>query len=710
MINEFKIKRIFSMTNYFWFVFLNTGSIALAYQISCFPNFSHKLDTKILSFLVFYGMLTSSLVIILGMTGFLTPAAAALFLIAGIIAVFLFRKKTEQSLVVNASSQSWAQFSNGWDSSIYIFLAILSGLFSVYFFRCVLDGVHFGWDDLSYHATAAAHWVQQGKITIETPANYHAYFPFGAELLDTWFMLPFHADAYCSLTGLYYLTLAITAIAGTVYRAGGNISAAVLSSCLFLSSQVVREETINRFVCADMAGTAYILAAIYFLSILPKQTNHKNSTTLMFAMALGLASGTKVTYLASSLILIALANIWVQDFRRDKSWLFIVALFFTTMPGWFWYLRNFLITGNPIFPAALGPFTGPFGVEGVRTKLITWMIKDFSNVSQWRTIIFSHLDWGGPELGLIALTGLVTACKAAICQSYYHYFKPHLKQSFLSEMIPVLTVLLMAILIYPNLPFSGTDNEPNGELRIQLRFLLLPFALCNILFAWFVGTSKHKEVWYGAVIIAIMSSWQSSTAYDGFVAIVGAFLIISFIQTFTNKPSLWLLFLPYSPACLLLFFIVLAFWQPVKNQRSAEYLYKKSLSYSVLERIPDNSRLSWFGSIQYYPLFGRRLQHIPVAVDRYGQPLQTVYSVWKSGNFEWWSKPIVLSADKRSQLIENLLNQQIEYVMVERPNSASEWPDQANILLADPNVSQIHKSDKILLFKLNNLIKEQYKI
>ena len=53
----------------------------------------------------------------------------------------------------------------------------------------IVKGTHFHWDDLSYRAAFTEHWLTEQGVNLVSH-NCHAYFPFNAETLSLWFMLP----------------------------------------------------------------------------------------------------------------------------------------------------------------------------------------------------------------------------------------------------------------------------------------------------------------------------------------------------------------------------------------------------------------------------------------------------------------------------------------------------------------------------------------
>ena len=89
--------------------------------------------------------------------------------------------------------------------------AALSGALTVWFVYAVVLGTKHGFDDLVYHSTIVTGWIVDQRITLD-PFTYQAYYPLNAEVLSSWFMLPYHNDVFASVTALYWVLLSAFSI------------------------------------------------------------------------------------------------------------------------------------------------------------------------------------------------------------------------------------------------------------------------------------------------------------------------------------------------------------------------------------------------------------------------------------------------------------------------------------------------------------------
>jgi len=100
-------------------------------------------------------------------------------------------------------------------------LAACLGAITVVLAQPHLTGCWYSGDDLSYHGAAAASWLQGGPFYLPTE-NFHAYYPFNAELLALWFMLPTGTDSLAGLAGALWLVVIAVALATASLRLGAT--------------------------------------------------------------------------------------------------------------------------------------------------------------------------------------------------------------------------------------------------------------------------------------------------------------------------------------------------------------------------------------------------------------------------------------------------------------------------------------------------------
>ena len=404
--------------------------------------------------------------------------------------------------------------------------------------RFILPGTHFTVDDLHYHAPSAAHWLTEQRLALSL--NYQTHFPHNAEVLSFWFMLPFHADGLAGLAAIYWLALTVAALVSFSLARGLTLSAAFLTAGVILSSREILHQTAT-FSGVDLAVPAMLTAALAWAlphseNITPRPENDSPrpgyAAPILSGLCAGFALGCKIS-VAPALFVLFLYFLCrrrpVNTWRRRLSDAGLFALSAAAV-GSFWYLRNFIITGNPIFPAQFGPFDGPLTLAiQQRTKLIDWIARAPGDLNQWLYLLKRHVSWP-PQLFLLAALGYAYAAFGLIRRK---------SQSNYNSTVPLLLLILGLVLLagYLFMPFSGAVDSPIGQLRIDLRFLIAPFLLGIALYAPLLQ-GKYRRFWWGLTILAAFSAW----IYKGYyiIALIAAFGAAVFFL----KPRHWYLVFP----------------------------------------------------------------------------------------------------------------------------------------------------------------------
>ena len=346
-----------------------------------------------------YGIIANATVLLLGLSGLLTPyhAAATTALIA--LTFLTIRHLGSRKGSAAPKAHDLPPRSDK-DPLRLLALSLLAGAFGLQLMHAAFDATVLKWDDLSYHAAVTAQWLVDERISIP-PSTYQAYYPFSSELLSLWFMLPFGDDAYASLAALYWLLLASTAIFGIIRSTGGSASTALLIAAVFLASPRVTELSRN-FSSNDLAGASLILAAIAVG--IPAASHRGRQLCLAWSgLLIGMAAGSKVTFVLPGSVVFAWLMLRSPRMAASvRPWGSLVLILAPALLiGGYWYLRNWALTGNPIFPAEIGPLPGAFDTTSSgRTAAWNWLLD--GRVPAWQ--LPKLLDWPYPK-GLVALGG-----------------------------------------------------------------------------------------------------------------------------------------------------------------------------------------------------------------------------------------------------------------------------------------------------------------
>ena len=585
-----------------------------------------------------------------------------------------------------------------------IALGLLAGFGGVLVLQACLTGTNYHWDDLTYHAPAAAHWLVNGRLSV-TPLNHHAYYPLNAEVMSLWFMLPFHADAYASLSGLYWAVLAAASCIALVLKLGRSRPAALFCGAVLLACPVLLG-SVKTFAAVDLAGPAMLLAALALALPSAGETPRMRLADATYCGLLaGYAAGCKISFVPPCILLL----LW-QVFRRlgeggvsrraKAAGAFILA---AGLSGAFWYVRNWVLTGNPAFPARVGAFDGPFGPEEQwRTKLISWILAAPANPGQWAKIAQWYTAWPF-GLFLLAMAGYGVGVGAQIRRRGTH--TPESATRFV-----LLVVGLTMAALYPFTPFSGTIDSPTGELIGDARYVIAPFCIGIVLFSSLLEGLGPSHLWWAMGVLAAATAWPEANNNPAVVMAVisagDALLLAGRLRRLAAEG--WRRQAALA-AVLLAGLALLAWWAPRKQAATDAKLYEYRYSenrgpvtkgWRALEDLPEASRVAWFGvgDYEYYPLFGRRLNLVPVKVLGDGTLHEPLHERWRRDpqGTRWWERDRPCDA---AALLPNLRKARVEYVLVTR--NEDRWPPQDAALASSTQARKVFDDAYSVIWKLD---------
>jgi hypothetical protein len=288
---------------------------------------------------------------------------------------------------------------------LVVWAAVFMGL------RSLLQPVKVVSDGPIYHLYFAARWWKEGRLTlIATPFGENAatYFPAVGDLWFTWLMCGWGGDRLAKVGQAPFWVVAALAAYGLARRLGAGLAAAVVATCWFLTTTPLIlfsfEPNVDTIFVAG-----YLLAALFFLEY--ALGDARGGTLALGALAAGGALATKPTGIVFVPPLLALALGLVArgpgTVRQKLAHAADLAGCPLVMAG-FWYGRNAVLTGNPLYPLHLE--------LGGRVLLAGWYGREvmafspyYLSVGDWRSlsdILLAVLD---PRLALLWVAALAGA-------------------------------------------------------------------------------------------------------------------------------------------------------------------------------------------------------------------------------------------------------------------------------------------------------------
>jgi hypothetical protein len=653
-----------------------------------------------------FAILIYAIELLLGLIGYLTSLAVTAVLCIFTIpimpvmktklGVWFTSRRTRDSLTIKA---------NEYTLTFYIAFGMLAVMGSIWTYQALFQGTNFIWDDLSYHAFIPAKWLVEGKITL-VPYPYQTYYPYNAELISLWFMLPYANDAFVSITALYWGILAVIAIFSIVYLLTRSPVSAGIASILFLASTSI-QESLHTFSSVDLAGAAMALAAIAFAY--GADTTDKNERLINWGycgLLTGFAAGIKISLLP--LIPIILLYLLLRAIKNEPKKLIITGCLLFLLGCFvacgFWYARNFIITGNPLFPAAFGPFAGPFSQAlQHNSSLFFWIYNDPFNIRQISGILRNLLDW--PKgIGALSVLGYVVAFYLFIRCS-----KPSQKNTGYTNLLFITGLLLFVL--FPLTPFSGRHEEPNSFLMVHNRYIIPSFAIGLILFVT-VPSVKKLYSWVGTAlaILAFIFAWR----YDLKISLIVLSAGLTVVFLFWKYRHLF--FNPLSWVSLISIIVLLLplYYQNKKHLTDENmfawcdtcYMDGKNLlpagrAWRELEKLPQGSRIGFLtsvpiGNAHYYPALGRSLQHVPLPLKLDGSLQEPLHITWDWLGLKDQKRPV-----NPQDFLLNLQNESVEYLIMTHDLFTDTWPMQKKMLDDSASARRIYEDGFSIVWEIN---------
>jgi hypothetical protein len=207
-------------------------------------------------------------------------------------------------------------------------------------------------DALTYHLPAAVQWLQTGRIGLLptwffNPAN--AYSPLGGSIFMAWLIAPIGSDLlvrYVQLGPLILLFFVVLEIARLL--GARNVTAALVATACVMVRSFVNQVIVPK---DDLFLTAFATAAV--ISLAPQRADESGSPWRA-GVALGLLLSIKYTAMYSLPILLLMGDVPFRH-ARWRRWGWLIAPGIALAIAGPWYVRNAVLTGNPLFPIDAPP-------------------------------------------------------------------------------------------------------------------------------------------------------------------------------------------------------------------------------------------------------------------------------------------------------------------------------------------------------------------
>ena len=212
-------------------------------------------------------------------------------------------------------------------------------------------------DALTHHLAVPKLWVEAGGIHERADIPF-SYYP---QLLDVLYMVPVALGHDIAAKYLHFVFALLTALLIFLFvRRRAGASWAALGGLMFLTLPLIVKLSVTVYV--DL-GLVFFTTAALFGTVIWLEDTGRWRWLLLAAVCSGLALGTKYNALVSFLVLSLLLPFFYLYRRKDQhaeqlnavkyGVLFVAVSMLVFSP---WLVRNYSLTGNPLYPLAQGVF------------------------------------------------------------------------------------------------------------------------------------------------------------------------------------------------------------------------------------------------------------------------------------------------------------------------------------------------------------------
>jgi hypothetical protein len=299
-----------------------------------------------------------------------------------------------------------------------------------------------GWDSLNYHFTFPVEWLKHGNLDIPITINDDpspSYYPINGSLFFLWFMLPFKSVFIADISPLLFFIMGFLAIFSLARRLNISREYSLLAAIVF--SLIPNYFKQLEIAYVDIMVSTLFFICLNFLFLLSREFSLQN--VLLSAVSLGLLIGTKTVALPYSVLL--LMPFLYYCFKNTKKGYYILLFLIPVLAlGGFSYIRNFIDTGNPMYPLDFSLF-GKTIFKGVM-NLATYAAH-FKSADYRLSKILFH-EGLGIQTFLLVLPAMFLALPLAL-------WKNRKKLNFICAYFFILPILLYLIYRYV-IPLANT--------------------------------------------------------------------------------------------------------------------------------------------------------------------------------------------------------------------------------------------------------------
>lgn len=354
-------------------------------------------------------------------------------------------------------------------------------------------------DSMGYHLPIVTQLLDTGSLWNVFHAAYvgpNTFFPANHEMLQAFVMVFTKSINLNYLVTLLGLLLFYQALADLTRKQKISKSLLVLSILAVASVPFLFKQFLNFQVDLFLFFLFGSAVAWLFSAFLNDRSGSGRQDLAKFFLVLGLVIGTKYNGLPQSVMLIPLILAAFFHYRKSIQtivWMPLLTLF----TGGFWYIRNWIVAGNPMYPFQLN--AGPINFEGYKnfnSDLVGTSILDFVQQNGWKPVentILHHVDFsnlvGIATLGFLLLSGILTGFLVLLLVKKIIFQKRLMREEKVLNGFGLVLVLFLIYLFcaevyyYASSPYTFTLWNQTVRYASSI-FALLPVLFALVLYYW----------------------------------------------------------------------------------------------------------------------------------------------------------------------------------------------------------------------------------
>ncbi|MFH1397097.1 MAG: hypothetical protein ABIH27_00910 [Candidatus Omnitrophota bacterium] len=359
----------------FFLMNLITGYCAylLVYK---FFQFSDLIDSLIAVFLLYFSQIIIT-ELFLGILGALSLNNLILFNL--LILSFIFYLSRDNRYMLNPLSGAGKALARFFNNKVFLFIICSITAYGLVKVFINLVNPPFGWDNLNYHFTFPVEWLKHANL--DTPITINddpgpTYYPINGSLWYLWLIFPFRSVFIADLGQLPFFILGFLSVYNISRKLDLKKELCFYAAGLFVLIPNFFKQLQVAYV--DVIVGSLLLVCLNYLFSFGRKLLFRDF--LLFSISLGLFIGVKTTAVPFSILLIVpFLYFCLKNIKKVGKYIPVFMILIIALGG-FSYLRNFIQTGNPLFPLDFKLFgtTVLKGVMDMPTYRAHFVIQDYS--------------------------------------------------------------------------------------------------------------------------------------------------------------------------------------------------------------------------------------------------------------------------------------------------------------------------------------------